>query len=136
MIPRARNDGLSWQNRSPWSSRRARWVIEPHGLYGDEEIRTVTVEVRADALVASTGALLYSGQRPDLAGFFSDLAADYRGWAGKRRWASLEGVMAIEAWHDGRAHVMVAVTLHPPGGRTPRMRGPPAWCSPWKPGSK
>jgi hypothetical protein len=91
-----------------------RWVIEPpHGPYEDAEIRAVTVEIRADDLAARTGAFLYSGQRPDLAGFFSDLAADWRGWAGKRRWASLEGEMAIEAWHDGRAHVMVAVTLRP-----------------------
>ena len=31
-----------------------------------------------------------------------------------RRWAALEGEMAIEAWHDRRAHVVIAVTVRRP----------------------
>lgn len=33
---------------------------------------------------------------------------------GKRRWEALEQEMAIEAWHDGRANVMLAVTVRRP----------------------
>jgi hypothetical protein len=41
------------------------------------------------------------------------LVADWRGWAGKRRWRALEGEMEIEASHDG-SHVLVAVTIMRP----------------------
>ena len=50
----------------------------------------------------------------DLAVFLAGLAADWRGWDGKRRWQALERETEVEARHDGRAHVMLAVTLRPP----------------------
>jgi len=50
----------------------------------------------------------------DLAGFVAALAADWRGWDGKRRWQALEREMELEARHDGRAHVMLAVTVRRP----------------------
>lgn len=54
-----------------------------------------------------------TGER-DLAGFFADLAADWRGWTGQRCWRAMEGEMAIEARHDGGANVMIAVTIKRP----------------------
>jgi Family of unknown function (DUF6228) len=92
-----------------------KWVIDPPvDPYGDGYIRTARVEIRADGLTAETTATLHSAGDRHLAGFFEELAADWRGWAGERHWRTLEGEMAIQAWHDGRAHVMIAVTIKRP----------------------
>jgi Family of unknown function (DUF6228) len=86
------------------------WVIDPPlDPHGDGYVREARVEIRADGLAAHTIATLdYSPET--LAAFFNQLAADWRGWEGERRWKALEG-MAIEARHNGRAHVLVAVTI-------------------------
>jgi hypothetical protein len=89
------------------------WTIGPPvDPYGDGMIRRAEVEVRADGLTASTNATLVARfGRDDLGSFFCELAANWRGWEGRRRWEALEQEMAIEAWHDGRANVMLAVTV-------------------------
>ena len=97
------SDGCEWTMHPP---------VDP---YGDGYIRTADVGIRADGVSACTAATL--SVEPggiDLARFFAGLAADWRGWDGKRRWQALEREMEIEAWHDGRAHVMLAVTLMRP----------------------
>jgi hypothetical protein len=49
-----------------------------------------------------------------LVSFFTGLADDWREWDGERRWEAMEQEMAIDAWHDGRANVTIAVTLRRP----------------------
>jgi hypothetical protein len=44
-----------------------------------------------------------------LARYFSDLAANWRGWRGSRDYESIEGDLRIQATHDG--HVKLRVTL-------------------------
>ena len=95
-----------------------RWAIDPPvDPYGDGYVHTAHVELRADGLTAKTSATvdgIKDGSRQDLAEFFAELASDWRGWTGERKWRALEGEMAIEAWHDGRASVMIAVTIKRP----------------------
>ncbi|KOX13886.1 hypothetical protein ADL05_18040 [Nocardiopsis sp. NRRL B-16309] len=43
--------------------------------------------------------------------FLVGLEKDWRGWPGVRSWTSMEEEMTVEARHDGRAHVSLAVTL-------------------------
>lgn len=44
-----------------------------------------------------------------LAGYFDDLAADWRGWKGSRDFESIEGDLRLRANHDG--HVNLSVLL-------------------------
>jgi uncharacterized protein DUF6228 len=46
-----------------------------------------------------------------LAEYFEQLAADWRGWAGERRWESLEGDVALVATHDGLGTVALIARL-------------------------
>lgn len=96
-------------------SEGRRWIIDPpvdDDPYG--YVRKARAEVRAAGLMAQTTVTLDSDEEGDLAGFFGGLARDWKGWEGERRWLALEAEMAVEAWHDGRAHVMIAVTVKRP----------------------
>lgn len=98
------------------ASNGCEWIMHPPiDPYGDGYVRTADVEIRADGVTACTTATL--SVEPggiDLAGFVAGLAADWRGWDGKRRWQALEREMEIEAWHDGRAHVRLAILVRRP----------------------
>ena len=77
-----------------------KWVIEPPvDPYGDGYVRTARVSVQASGLEARTIATFSDGPW-NPARFFGELAADWRGWAGKRHWRALEGEMEIAALHD------------------------------------
>jgi hypothetical protein len=52
----------------------------------------------------------------DLASFMRQLVDDWQGWHGIRVWHVLEREMTVEAVHDCRAHVGLAVTLRPHRG--------------------
>jgi hypothetical protein len=75
------------------------------GLEG--EIETVVVRLRVPGLDASrrvweTAAGFYA-----LVAFFNELAADWRGWQGERRYASAEHDLRLAATHDGHIHLFV-----------------------------
>jgi hypothetical protein len=100
----------------PYGDGRVMWIIDPPvDPYGDGYVRTARVEIRADGLEAHSTVTLDPAPGPwNLEEFFTGLAADWRGWTGQRRWRALEGEMTIEARHDGRAHVLLAVTIKRP----------------------
>jgi hypothetical protein len=52
-----------------------------------------------------------TGGRAGLGLFARRLAEDWRGWQGQRVRDSLENEMTVEATHDGRGHVAMAVTV-------------------------
>ncbi len=89
------------------------WRIDlPIDPYGDGYVRRAGVEIRADGLAARTTVTIDIDQgQADLDSFFTALASSWRGWEGVRHWEALEHEMAIDAWHDGRANVKVAVTV-------------------------
>jgi hypothetical protein len=47
----------------------------------------------------------------DLSGYFATLATDWRGWAGERRWSSLEDDVTLVARHDGLGAVTLTARL-------------------------
>jgi hypothetical protein len=49
----------------------------------------------------------------DLALFFAELAADWRGWEGERHWRALEGELEVQASQKD-ARVLIAVTVKHP----------------------
>jgi hypothetical protein len=90
-----------------------RWVIEPAAdPDGDGYVRMAPVSIQANGLGARTTATLSDGPW-NPAHFFAELAADWRGWDGKRNWRALDGELEIEASHDG-ARVLIAVTVKRP----------------------
>jgi hypothetical protein len=116
IIPRS---GIMTCMTEPFSLHTAggyEWVMHrPVDPYGDGYVRVADVEIRADGITARTTATLSATfDKVDLAEFVAGLASDWRGWKGKRRWEALEHEMAIEAWHDGRSNVMLAVTVRRP----------------------
>jgi hypothetical protein len=46
------------------------------------------------------------------AAFFEDMARDWRGWAGERRYASLERDLDIVARHDGHVRLAIRINQH------------------------
>jgi hypothetical protein len=74
------------------------WSIDPPAEPHDVCVRTARVSIRAPGLQAHTIATFSDGPR-DLALFFAELAADWRGWEGERHWRALEGELEVQASH-------------------------------------
>jgi hypothetical protein len=54
---------------------------------------------------------VYAYEPTGLASFFRDLAAHWRGWTGKKEWASLEGELSLCATCDSTGHTSLTVRL-------------------------
>jgi hypothetical protein len=65
----------------------------------DDGMAAFEVVIDADGVHAERGVLTYGGDGLDT--FFQDLAAEWKGWSGVRRWDALENGMSIEASHGG-----------------------------------
>jgi hypothetical protein len=91
---------LTIHSRDPGASL----TLRPHDRdYFVAEVRHAGIDASA-----RVGTYLSSG----FADFFAGLAADWRGWTGHRRWASLEGELAFTAESDRAGHVYLHVHLH------------------------
>jgi hypothetical protein len=88
------------------------WNIDPPAEPHDDYVRTARVRIRAAGLEARTIATFSDGPW-DLALFFAQLAADWRGWEGERHWRALEGDLEVQASDQG-ARVLIAVTVRRP----------------------
>lgn len=91
-----------------------RWSLYPPvDPYGDGYVAHMRVELHDVGLRAETTVTIdmYPAGGSDLAGFMRQLVDDWQGWHGRRVWHALEREMTVEAVHDGRAHVVLAVTL-------------------------
>jgi hypothetical protein len=64
-------------------------------------------DMHAEALVSSYFAT-------DLGVFFGDLAANWRGWKGERRWGSLEEEFWLSALSDSTGHITLRCFLRAP----------------------
>lgn len=56
-------------------------------------------------------AKFYEYEPAHLKRFFSDLAANSKGWPAKKEWGSLEGELALSATADSLGHISLAVQL-------------------------
>lgn len=63
-------------------------------------------EVRAETRASSFMA-------PSLAAYFHDMADNWRGWEGEKRWSTLEGEFELSATADRVGHVRLAFFLRP-----------------------
>ncbi|GAB2515058.1 DUF6228 family protein [Nocardiopsis aegyptia] len=89
-----------------------RWVVHrPVDPEGDGYTHTVEVELSDDG-ISARGRSAFEGRTPEnLRDFLVALAEDWRGWPGTRSWTSLEREMTVEAHHNGRSQVSLAITL-------------------------
>jgi len=70
--------------------------LEPDDPYAPGKFN---VEVEADGMRCEREVKTFAGDRLDK--FLGDLANDWRGWKGIRRWETIEHGMGIEATHRG-----------------------------------
>ena len=96
-----------------------RWVVHsPQDPYGDGYVYTVSTELHAHGMTATTVAKvdgIFADSVTTLSGFVESLAADWTGWSEVRTWQSMERELTIDARHDGRGYVSLGVTLREPG---------------------
>ncbi len=83
---------------------------DPHVDPTDEFPTEIEAQLRLGELRAGVQVSRnYASGFADLVAYFDGLERDWRGWAGIRRWQSLDGELAIEARHDG--HVQFEIRL-------------------------
>ena len=99
----------------PHPSADGRMVLHrPTDMYGDGYLHLVQVEL-VDSGLSARGVCDLQGQGAgDLTSFLVGLGDAWRGWTGAKSWTSLGEELAVEATHDGRALVTMAVTLRRP----------------------
>ena len=79
--------------------------------YENGEIEHYYVSIRENDFEANLRVYAFDPKNEGLPKFFSELALDWKGWDGIRRWASLEGEFEICCTHDGLGHVETEATL-------------------------
>jgi hypothetical protein len=81
---------------------------KPSGL--SHRIQYLRVSVQ-DHEIAASSSRIYIYEPYNLAAFFEELASDWKGWAGKKEWSSVEGDFVLSCTSDGLGHVAMRVTL-------------------------
>ncbi|MEU2112154.1 DUF6228 family protein [Streptomyces sp. NPDC019507] len=71
------------------------------------------VEARAPALTARVNEVVAWTRDSDLARFLEELAADYQGWDGERRWQTDDRDLIVSAVFRSGGHVGLTWTLRP-----------------------
>jgi hypothetical protein len=81
---------------------------QPPSLRYPVEYLRVSVE---DRDIAASSSRVYIHEPHDLAAFFDELVAHWKGWEGEKHWDSVEGDFALSCVADGLGHVALQVTL-------------------------
>jgi hypothetical protein len=92
--------GFVLASRDPGSTFRIRWD-------GDE--RWVVVLV-GPGLRARRRVYAYC-PHGDFRHVFDEMASQWRGWPGEKRWSSLEGEIRLACTHDGLGHIEIRIDL-------------------------
>ncbi len=73
-----------------------------------------TAELSVSTLRAELRVYAFLGE--GLPRLFEDMAIEWRGWSGAKRWRSLEGKIELSATHDGLGRIGLLVVLSEPYG--------------------
>jgi hypothetical protein len=75
---------------------------------GSEHFR---VTIRSRNLLASSQVYAFDPYNDGLRLFFEDLAANWKGWSGEKKWSSLEGELSLVCTSDSLGHIEIEATL-------------------------
>ncbi|MBA2733704.1 MAG: hypothetical protein H0U54_12520 [Acidobacteria bacterium] len=67
--------------------------------------------IRSPNLSASLQVYAWNPCGSGLEQFFEDLAANWKGWNGEKKWTSLEGELSLVCTTDSVGHISIEVTL-------------------------
>jgi hypothetical protein len=70
------------------------------------------VTIKAHNLTASAQVYSWNPFDRGLTNFFDDIAADWTGWRGEKKWNSLEGELIFVCTADSLGHIEIEVTLY------------------------
>jgi hypothetical protein len=88
------------------------------GLSGQEGLRQTDgseyfiVTIKAHNLTASAQVYSWNPFDSGLTNFFDDLAANWKGWRGEKKWSSLEGELTLVGTADSLGHIEIEVSLY------------------------
>ena len=85
-------------------------LSEQEGLSHPEGSEYYRVTLKVKDLMASAKVYAFE-PHSELAQYFSDLAAHWKGWNGEKKWSSLEGEFTLSCNSDGCGHVAMEVLL-------------------------
>jgi hypothetical protein len=68
------------------------------------------VSLTSDSISATKGVYGYM-QIDRLPALFDSIAADWKGWKGKKEWKTIESDLQLAATHDGLGHVRLEVRI-------------------------
>ena len=86
-------------------------LVEFYDFHKDSKgaVESFSVRLTVAGLSATIGVT--AGYSPPLAGYFEEIARNWRGWSGSREWSSLEGECTIKSTNDGRGHIAIDIRL-------------------------
>jgi len=87
-------------------------LSEQEGLSKTDGSEYYRVTLRENQFKVSACVYAFDPKDDSLGKFFTELASDWRGWDGSRKWMSLEGEFQLECQHDGVGHVDIIASLH------------------------
>lgn len=81
---------------------------QPQSLRYPVEYLRVSIE---DRDIAASSSRVYIYEPHDLAAFFDELAANWKGWEDEKQWHSVEADFALSSTYDDLGHAALRVTL-------------------------
>jgi hypothetical protein len=88
---------------------------EPDGRSRAGEVWWFQAEIAVSGLEARTRVSLadHPEEKP-MAPFFWELAREWKGWTGEKKWSAYEGGLSLSCVHDGLGHVRITTELRDP----------------------
>jgi hypothetical protein len=87
-------------------------LSEREGLRRTDGSEYFRVAIRSHNLSASIQVYAWNPFGSRLEQFFEDVAANWRGWDGEKKWTSLEGELSLVCTSDSLGHIAIEVTLY------------------------
>ena len=87
------------------------------------ELDYFSIEISNPTISGTTR--VYAFQSDGLSTLFDEMARDWRGWDGQKKWESLEGELSLSSSSDGKGHILIEViaqeSVHPDSWRIKAM---------------
>jgi hypothetical protein len=87
-------------------------LSDSKGLANRAGTETYRVTLRENGLEATINVYAFDPSDNGLSKFFAELAENWKGWKGVKKWSSLEGEFELECSHDGLGHIGTTATIY------------------------